>query len=72
MIASDIKKQYYEHHEVIFEHINNNYNVVINSAKKIFGVEDIKFLGYLVNVNGIKPLPERIEVIKNFYKTKNS
>ena len=69
LIASNNKNEHREHLKIIFERLNN-YDVVINSAKSIFGVEEIKFLGYLINENGIKPLPDRVEVIKNFPKPK--
>ena len=36
---------------------------VINLAKSEFGVSEIKFLGYTVTAEGIKPLAERVDTI---------
>lgn len=38
----------------------------INASKCQWGKSEVKFLGHLVTPLGIKPLPERVEIIKNY------
>jgi hypothetical protein len=55
LIASEEKWQHHEHLRTLFERLND-YVIVINSAKSVFGVSEITFL---------KPLAERVEAIVN-------
>ena len=41
----------------------DEYEVVINLAKSEFGVSEMKFLGYTVTAEGIKPLAKRIDSV---------
>ena len=47
------------------------YGVVLNKNKCVFGVSEITFLGHLVTQEGIKPLPQKVEVIENFLPSTN-
>jgi hypothetical protein len=42
--------------------------VTINISKFIFGVKEIEFLGHTVSSEGIKPTPEKTQVINDFPK----
>ena len=42
------------------------YGLILIMAKYIFGVEESPFLGYLVNKDGIKPLPENVAAIYEY------
>jgi len=42
------------------------YGVVINPMKCIFGQAEVKFLGYLVTPKGTQPLPTRVQALKDF------
>lgn len=44
----------------------------INPAKGVLGQKEVQFLGYLVSVEGTRPLPAKIEAIKNFPKPTNA
>jgi hypothetical protein len=58
LIASDNERQHYEHLRTLFERLSR-YGVVINSAKCVFGVSEITFLGYTVNGDGMEPIAKR-------------
>ena len=40
--------------------------IVINPAKCEFGVEQLQFLGHLVNTDGIAPLEDKLKAVKDF------
>ncbi|CAH2108893.1 unnamed protein product [Euphydryas editha] len=40
--------------------------MVINTSKCVFGVSQVTFLGYHITAEGTKPLPSKVEAIKNF------
>ncbi|KAL7293531.1 hypothetical protein TKK_0012974 [Trichogramma kaykai] len=44
----------------------NDANLTVNKEKSIFGRSEVKYLGVLVNRDGIKPDPSRVEPILNF------
>jgi len=46
----------------------DNYGIKINPAKCVLGKKKIRFLGFEVSASGTEPLPEKMEVIKNFRK----
>ena len=62
LISSQNEKQHCENLRVLFQRLDE-YRVVINLAKSEFGVSEIKFLGYTVTAEGIKPLAERVDAI---------
>lgn len=35
-------------------------------SKSTFAVSEVQFLGYLVTVNGLKPLPSRVDAVQNY------
>ncbi|XP_076764840.1 uncharacterized protein LOC143431789 [Xylocopa sonorina] len=44
------------------------YGVVINPTKCVFAATEVEFLGYMVNSQGTKPLPDKVEAIIKFLK----
>ena len=46
-------------------------NLTMNRAKSVFGYTDVKYLGYIVNFNGLQPDPGKIEAITNYPTPKN-
>lgn len=66
-IASANETEHRNHLRTIFERLDRN-NLRINVAKCEFGKRQLKFLGHLVSADGIQPLPERVEAIRNFPK----
>ena len=43
-----------------------SYGIVINPAKCVLGVSDLRFLGHYINSEGVSPLPEQVQVIQGF------
>lgn len=66
-IASSSSEEHLEHLRQLFERLQR-YNLTVNVAKCEFGQTKIIFLGHLVTPQGIHPIPERVEVIRNFPK----
>ena len=67
LIASKDEAEHCEHLRLLFERLKH-YGVVINPAKCVFGMNEITFLGYTVNQDGIKPMSERVDAILKFPK----
>lgn len=51
----------------VFQRLRKNH-LAINLSKCEFGKKEIKFLGHLVNADGIRPLPEKVAAVLNFPK----
>ena len=49
LIASKNNEQHYKHSNILFERLNK-FGVVINSAMCTFGVNEVTFFGYTVNM----------------------
>ena len=42
------------------------FGLVLNTGKCVFGVRQLEFLGHLVSEKGIKPLPGKVEAVRQF------
>jgi len=67
LIASKDEIEHREHLKQLFTRLDEH-GIKINPAKCILGKTKIKFLGYEVAASGTRPLPEKVEAIKNFPK----
>lgn len=67
LIASRSPTEHLAHLKLVFERLSQ-YGIVINAQKSVFGVSSLTFLGHLVDCNGIRPLPEKVEAIHIFPK----
>lgn len=67
-IASETMEQHIEDIKTVFQ-ILVNAGLTINEEKCQFAKKEVRFLGHLITADGIKPLPERMEAIKNYEKT---
>jgi hypothetical protein len=65
LVASNNQEQHKQHLRLLFERLRQ-YGIIINKAKCVFIKSNVKFLGYLIDSNGIQPLPEKVAVITNF------
>ena len=65
LIASKSPGKHYNHLRQIFTLLSSN-GLIIQKSKCIFGVQELEYLGHLITVEGVRPLPSRIEVIRNF------
>ena len=63
LIASESMEEHLQDLERVFKILEEN-GLVVNRKKCILGASSIEFLGHLVDANGIKPLPEKVEAIK--------
>ena len=71
LIASTTAEKHIEHLRILFERFQE-YGVVINPGKCVFGQPEVEFLGYLVTGDGTKPLPARVQAIKNYQEPKTA
>ncbi|GFW42130.1 retrovirus-related Pol polyprotein from transposon 17.6 [Trichonephila clavipes] len=65
----DLMRQDHESHkrdlDLVFSKLGE-YGIIVNPQKCVFGQSELKFLGFLVSSNGISPLPEKIQFLKDF------
>lgn len=67
LVASKDEKEHFIHLKILFQRLND-YGVVINVNKCVFGQQELSFLGHLVSNRGIRPLPDKVKVIMDFPK----
>ena len=65
LVASRTKADHQKQLRLIFSRLQD-YGLVINSSKCIFGVASIDFLGHHVDQHGASPLPEKVKAILDF------
>ena len=70
-ISSTTSDEHKQHLRLVFKRLQQH-GLTINLAKCQFGRETIKFLGHLVDGNGIHPLPEKVEAIQNYVLPKTA
>lgn len=64
-IASADEEQHRDHIRCVLERLHKN-GLVINPAKSRFAQHEVDFLGYLVNKDGLRPLPDRVQALQEF------
>lgn len=62
IIMSDSPQEHREHLQTVFTRLRE-FGLKINLAKCVFGVEEIKFIGYTINKTGTKPPTDRVSAI---------
>lgn len=65
LVASRDEKEHLAHMRILFSRLND-YGIVININKCTLGQSEVKFLGYLINENGTKPLDTKVQAILDF------
>jgi len=65
LIASSSEEEHIKHLRTLFGRLQE-YGVVINPAKCVFGQPEVEFLGYWVTGEGTRPLPERVKAIQEY------
>ena len=65
LVASSCKDQHRKHLTRLFDRLEEH-GLVLKESKCLFGVEEITFLGHLVNSNGITPMPAKVEAIVTY------
>lgn len=69
LIASKNQEEHINHLTQVFQRLSD-YSMSINLSKCVFGRETIKFLGHSINADGIFPLAEKVDAIKNYERPK--
>ena len=63
LIASRNEAEHVEDLRRLFDALDAN-GLVVNRAKCVFGASSLEFLGYRVDANGVAPLPEKVDAIR--------
>lgn len=70
LIYSRDEDSHKEHLHQLFTRLKE-YGMVINTSKCVFGASEVTFLGYRISDKGTKPLPAKVDAIKDFPAPKN-
>ena len=65
LIASTTLEEHLQHLQLIFERLNEH-GVVINPHKCLFGVSSLNFLGHHIDQQGVTPLHDKVQVVRDF------
>jgi hypothetical protein len=65
LIASATLEEHMQHLAMFFQVLQEN-GLTINPSKCTFAVSSVKFLGHMVDGNGIVPLPRHLQAIQEF------
>ncbi|BHF66550.1 hypothetical protein SprV_0200957100 [Sparganum proliferum] len=65
LVASRNEEEHKEHLVLVFDRLDK-FGVVINPSKCVLGVPSLEFLGHQVDSEGLRPLPSKGEVIRDF------
>lgn len=71
LVFSKTRELHLQHLKTVFERLNQ-YGILINTSKSIFGINEVTFLGYSVSTEGIRPLKEKVEAITNYPQPKTA
>ena len=63
-------QQHDERLKAVFDHIRQS-GVKLNTAKCVFGVNELTSLGHVVSAHGVKPDPKKVEAITEYPMPKN-
>lgn len=65
LVFSENESEHKQHLRELFERLRH-YGLTINISKCKFGQNNVHFLGYLINSEGSKPLPEKVQAIDDY------
>lgn len=65
LVYSKDQASHIDHLQQVFCRLQD-YGMVVNTAKCVFGASEVTFLGYRISASGTKPLPEKVSAISNF------
>lgn len=69
LVASPDETTHRNHLRTVLQRLEDN-GITINPSKCVFGQPEVKFLGFTVNKEGIKPPAEKVAAITNYPKPK--
>ena len=64
-IASSSPEEHREHVKIVFKRLRDK-GLVINLSKCKFAQQQVEFLRYLIDKDGILPLPDRVEAVRKY------
>lgn len=70
LVFSQNETQHNDHLRQVFTRLQN-FGMVINVSKCVFGTPEAIFLGYSISENGAKPLDSKVQAIQEFPPPKN-
>ena len=65
LIASSGPEEHERHLRLVLERLSDH-GILVNPSKCVFGVDHLEFLGHYVDSNGIRPLEDKVQVIRAF------
>ena len=65
LVASASPEQHFKDLRTVFDRLATH-GIVINPNKCLFGVSELEFLGHHINADGISPLPDKVQVVRDF------
>ncbi|UYV63697.1 hypothetical protein LAZ67_2005345 [Cordylochernes scorpioides] len=65
LIASKNENDHIQHLHTISKRLSDH-GLTVNISKSVFGKPSLEFLGHIIDNKGIKPLPEKIRIVKDF------
>lgn len=65
LIASKNDQEHFEHVKILRGRLNE-FGIVINIDKCVFGQPEVQFLGYSINKHDTKPLDSKVDAINKF------
>ena len=65
LIASSSADEHKHHLHAVFQRLDE-YGIVINPLKWVFGVKKLTFLGHHVSSSGIWPLEDKVQAVRDF------
>ncbi|GBN41748.1 Transposon Ty3-I Gag-Pol polyprotein [Araneus ventricosus] len=69
LISNSSEQEDATHLNMVLKRLSE-YGIRINVTKCVLGVQELSFLGYLVNEHGIRPMPEKVVPIVNYDRPK--
>ena len=65
LIASHTPEEHKAHLRLVLQRFDQ-YGILVNPAKCVFGVSELHFLGHHVTPSGVSPLPTQVQTIRDF------
>ena len=70
VIFSNSLEEHLEHLKQVFERLNKN-NLYVKPSKCAWAQPEIEFVGFIVGQNGVRPIPQKLQVINNWPVPRN-
>ncbi|BHF77688.1 hypothetical protein SprV_0602079700 [Sparganum proliferum] len=65
LVTSRNEEEHKEHLALVFDRLDK-LGVVVNPSKCLLGVPSLEFLGHQVDSEGLRPVPSKVEAVRNF------